>query len=78
MRWKGMKTKELRELSDEELIKKLNEAKEELFNLRFQLSTAQLDNPLKIRQVRRDIARIETIRGERELKLQEEQREETG
>ena len=73
-----MKTKELRELSDEELTKKLSEAKEELFNLRFQLSTAQLDNPLKIRQVRRDIARIETIRRERELKLQEEQREETG
>lgn len=73
-----MKTKELRELSDEELTKKLNEAKEELFNLRFQLSTAQLENPLKIRQVRRGIAQIETIRRERELKLQEEQREETG
>lgn len=73
-----MKTKELRELSDEELTKKLNEAKEELFNLRFQLSTAQLENPLKIRQVRKNIAQIETIRRERELKLQEEQREETG
>lgn len=73
-----MKTKELRELSGEELAKKLNEAKEELFNLRFQLSTAQLENPLKVRQVRKDIARIETVRRERELKLQEEQREETG
>lgn len=73
-----MKTKELRELSDEELVKKLGEAKEELFNLRFQLSTAQLENPLKIRQVRKDIARIETIRRERELRAQEAQHEETG
>lgn len=73
-----MKTKELRELSNEELTKKLDEAKEELFNLRFQLSTAQLDNPLKIRRVRRDIAQIETIRRERELKAQEERHEETG
>jgi len=62
-----VKAKDLRDLSDEELEKKLSEAKEELFNLRFQLSTGQLDNPLKIRQVRKDIARIETIRREREL-----------
>lgn len=72
-----MKTKELRELSDEELEKKLSEAKEELFNLRFQLSTAQLDNPLRIRQVRKDIARIETIRRERELYGVEGKRERT-
>lgn len=70
-----MMAKDLHDLSDEELEKKLNEAKEELFNLRFQLSTAQLDNPLKIRQVRKDIARIETIRRERELYGSEGQRE---
>lgn len=71
-----MKTKELRELSDDDLLKKLNEAKEQLFNLRFQLSTAQLDNPLKVRQVRRDIAQIETIRRERELAQVEKERHE--
>jgi large subunit ribosomal protein L29 len=72
-----VKTKDLYDLSDEELQKKLNEAKEELFNLRFQLSTAQLDNPLRIRQVRKDIARIETIRRERELYGAEGKRERT-
>jgi large subunit ribosomal protein L29 len=59
--------KELRTLDQEELNKKLAQAKEELFNLRFQMSTAQLDNPKRVRAVRRDIARIETIRTEREL-----------
>jgi large subunit ribosomal protein L29 len=54
-------------MDQEELNKQLSQAKEELFNLRFQMSTAQLDNPKRVRQVRRDIARIETIRREREL-----------
>jgi large subunit ribosomal protein L29 len=62
-----MNAKELRAMNPEELNKKLAEAKEELFNLRFQMSTAQLDNPRRVRQVRRDIARIETVRQEREL-----------
>ncbi|MFA5867968.1 MAG: 50S ribosomal protein L29 [Actinomycetota bacterium] len=62
-----MNAKELRSLNQEELNKKLAEAREELFNLRFQMSTAQLDNPRRVRQVRRDIARIETVRQEREL-----------
>lgn len=62
-----MDAKELRALNQEELNKKLAEAKEELFNLRFQMSTAQLDNPRRVRQVRREIARIETVRREREL-----------
>lgn len=62
-----MKANEIRELSDEELENKLNTAKGELFNLRFQLATNQLDNPLRIRDVRRDIARIQTVRMEREL-----------
>ncbi len=62
-----MNAKELRSLNQEELNKKLAEAREELFNLRFQMSTAQLDNPRRVRKVRRDIARIETVRQEREL-----------
>jgi large subunit ribosomal protein L29 len=59
--------KDLRTLNQEDLNKKLAQAKEELFNLRFQMSTAQLDNPKRVRAVRRDIARIETVRREREL-----------
>jgi len=68
-RWvvRPMKARELRELSDEELAKKLRELKEELFNLRFQAATGQLDNPMRLRQVRRDIARVQTIQREREL-----------
>jgi len=62
-----MKANEIRDLSDEELETEFNNAKGELFNLRFQLATNQLDNTLRIREVRRDIARIQTIRKEREL-----------
>jgi len=63
----SVKAKDIRELSDEELGQKLSEAKAELFNLRFQLATGQLDNPMKIGEVRRNIARIKTIKREREL-----------
>ncbi len=62
-----MKSEEIRELPDNELEDKLNEAKIELFNLRFQLATGQLDNANKIKYARRDIARIQTIIKEREL-----------
>jgi len=62
-----MKTKELRELTNEELGKKLDEGKDELFKLRFQLATGQLDNPNKLKQVRHNIARVKTIIREREL-----------
>ncbi len=62
-----MKANEIRDLSDEELETEFTNAKGELFNLRFQLATNQLDNPIRIREVRRDIARIQTIRKEREL-----------
>ena len=55
-----MKAAELRELSYEELAEKLAEAKEESFNLRFQLVTNQLDNHARLREVRRDVARIKT------------------
>ena len=60
---------ELRELTDEELTLRVREAKEELFNLRFQMATGQLDNNRRLRLVRHDIARIYTIMRERELGL---------
>ena len=62
-----MEAKEIRDLSDEELDGKLSDAKEELFNLRFQLATGQLDNPMKLKEARRLIARVQTVRQEREL-----------
>ena len=58
---------ELRELADDELLTRLREAKEELFNLRFQVATGQLDNNRRLQTVRRDIARIYTVMREREL-----------
>ncbi|MBI4727955.1 MAG: 50S ribosomal protein L29 [Acidobacteria bacterium] len=58
---------ELKNHSDEELERALAEAREELFNLKFQLVTGQLDNPMRIKQVRKDVARILTIMREREL-----------
>ncbi len=63
----GTKTHELRELNDEALAGKLREAKEELFNLRFQQATGQLENHGRMKAVKADIARIYTIQREREL-----------
>jgi large subunit ribosomal protein L29 len=68
-------TKEADKLRDgpqDELETKLAEAKEELFNLRFQLVTGQLDNPMRIKQVRKHVARILTLMRERELEELEE------
>jgi large subunit ribosomal protein L29 len=62
-----VKAKLIRELTDEELIKKVSDYKGELFNLRFQLATGQLDNPMRIRDVKKNIARCKTILREREL-----------
>lgn len=62
-----MRASELRELTAQELNNKLGEYKAELFNLRFQLATGQLENPIQIKQVRRDIARVKTIAREQEL-----------
>lgn len=59
----------LRELGGEELVIRLRESKEELFNLRFQLATGQLDNNRRLREVKHDIARIYTVMRERELGL---------
>ena len=63
----GTQVGELRNLDNEELVAKLREAKEELFNLRFQGATGQLENHGRLRAVRKDIARIYTILREREL-----------
>ena len=63
---------ELRELNDTELEHRLGEAKEELFNLRFQNATGQLDNIARIPQVRREVARIETLLREREITAAEQ------
>jgi large subunit ribosomal protein L29 len=65
--------KELRELNDTELEHRLGEAKEELFNLRFQNATGQLDNIARIPQMRREVARIETLLREREIEAAEQQ-----
>lgn len=65
---KKMKVKEIRELSTEELNDKVTELKAELFNLRFQQATNQLDNPMRIADVRKSIARVKTVLMERELK----------
>ena len=55
-----MKSIEIRELTDDELAKKLEEGRAELFNLRFQMATSQLDNTARVRLVKRDIARVQT------------------
>ncbi len=72
-----MKTSEIRDLPYEELREKLAESKEELFNLRFQLATNQLDNTARLRQVRRDIARISTVMREQEIEAYYEMEDET-
>ena len=63
----GVSAGELRELTDEELIERLRESKEELFNLRFQSATGQLESHGRLRAVRKEIARIYTVLREREL-----------
>lgn len=66
-----MRADELRELTDAELEQKARELKEELFNLRFRNATAQLDNPMRIREVKRIIARTKTILHERKLGIRQ-------
>lgn len=62
-----MKASEIRKLSSQELDKKLLELKDELFNLRFQQAINQLDNPMRIKAVKKDIARIKTVQRDTEL-----------
>ena len=64
---KGITTEELDALTDAELLEKLKEAKEELFNLRFSAVTHRLEDSSRLKEVRRDIARIYTVKREREL-----------
>jgi len=63
-----MKIEQIREKSDEELVQLERDLREELFNLRFQLVSRQLENPLRIRMVRRDISKVKTIMRERKLR----------
>ncbi len=69
-----MKIEQIREKSDEELAQLQRDLQEELFNLRFQLVSRQLNNPLRIRIVRRDISRVKTIIRERQLKDEKQPR----
>jgi large subunit ribosomal protein L29 len=73
-----MTTTELRELDAAELAERLAEAKEELFNLRFQLATNQLDNTARLTEVRREVARILTVMREREIEAWNAQRASAG
>jgi large subunit ribosomal protein L29 len=66
------KAAELRELDDDELANRLAEARQELFNLRFQHATGQLDNSARLREMRRDIARMNTLLRDREIAAIEE------
>ena len=68
-----MKAKELRDLSDEELVKRLAESRENLFNLRFQNVTGQLDNNARLGELRKDVARINTLLRQREIAAAEAQ-----
>ena len=65
-----MKANDIREMSAAELDQNLNKLKEELFNLRFQHATGQLDNPMRIPAVKKTIARIKTVQRQREFKAQ--------
>lgn len=66
-----MKAKDVHELSNDELTRKATDLKDELFKLRFQLATGQLENPMTIRDVKKSIARVKTVLRERELKAQQ-------
>ena len=63
-----MEAKQLREMSDEELAQKRTELREEIFHLKLKRATGRLENPMKIRQDRRELARLETVLREKELK----------
>lgn len=73
-----MKAAEMRGMTYRELEDKLTETKEEYFNLRFQLATNQLDNTARLREVRKDIARINTVMRQQEITAYEATQEESG
>ena len=66
-----MKVNEIRDLSADEQTQKLQSLKEELFNLRFQHATGQLENPMRLREVKKSIAQVKTIQRERELNIRQ-------
>jgi len=66
-----MKVKEIRELTTEQIVAKIKESKEELFNLRFQQATGNLEKPSRIRDLRHTVARLKTVLRERELNDEE-------
>jgi large subunit ribosomal protein L29 len=66
------RVRELRDLGEHDLLERLESSKEELFNLRFQLATGQLDNPMRVKQLRHEIAQILTVLRERELEQERE------
>ena len=66
-----MKVNEIRDMKLDEQVEKIKSLKEELFNLRFQNATGQLENPMRIREIKRSIAQIKTIQREVELKIRQ-------
>ncbi len=62
-----MKASEIKDMTSEEIVQKVDKLKQELFNLRFQAATAQIDNPMRINEVKKDIARAKTVLREREI-----------
>ena len=66
-----MNVKEIRDKSDDELVKLVDEYKTELFDLRFQKATGTVDNPMRIRELRKTIARIKTVLKERSMEVKE-------
>jgi large subunit ribosomal protein L29 len=66
------RVRELRDLGEHDLLERLESSKEELFNLRFQLATGQLDNPMRVKQLRHEIAQVLTVLRERELEQERE------
>ena len=73
---KATEIAKIRELSDAELVSKLDDLKKELFNLRFQHAVNQLDNPMRLKAVKKEIAVVKTIMRENELKAQAQRKEE--
>ncbi|MBQ6297860.1 MAG: 50S ribosomal protein L29 [Selenomonadaceae bacterium] len=66
-----MKVNEIRDMTPDEQAEKIKSLKEELFNLRFQHATGQLENPMRLREIKRSIAQVKTIQRERELNIRQ-------
>lgn len=73
-----MRVSELRDLTKEELKSRLSELKKEIFSLKFQKAIGQLENPMRIKNLKRDIARINTLLREKELGIEEERKQKIG